>query len=194
MKTAILLAALIAGNACAADVADAPGAAIGAAAQVLRAQNPGTPAEAQPAAPQAAQVQPQAAPAQTTPAPQADKPAVTAASAAPGSAASLLQVVFGLIVVLGLLVAALWALKRFGGMRLHAGAPLKIVGGIPVGNRERVLVLEVGDQWLVVGVAPGRVSMLTTMPRGEQPAGNPQGTAPDFGAWLKQTLEKRNVK
>lgn len=218
---ATALAVLIAGSAVAAESAP-PGADIGAAAQVVQpsAGTPAAPAGAdaqngakanggvgnganaganaatglpQPAGTDPAQ--PSAAP--MTNAPAAQKPAANAASpasAAPGSAASLLQVIFGLVVVLGLLGAALWALKRFGGVRMAGGAPLKIIGGVAVGNREKVLVLEVGDQWLVVGVAPGRVSMLTSLPRGEQRDAESQRPAPDFGAWLKQTLEKRNVK
>lgn len=190
----LLCAALFAGSAHAAGDAP-PGAAIGAASQLVQAHDAQDAqgehrAAAQPIAPaQATTVQPM----QTPAAPGIDKPAAQAASA-PSSAASLLQVIFGLVVVLGLLAAALWALKRFGGMRIAGGAPLKIIGGVSVGNREKVLVLEVGEQWLVVGVAPGRVSMLTTLPRGEQRAGDAERSAPDFGAWLKQTLEKRNVK
>jgi flagellar protein FliO/FliZ len=202
----LLLAAFAAGSAFAAETAP-PGAAIGAAAAIVQpraATEQGGPAQqAVQANPPVQAAQPNAS--EATPAPSAPQaaapranapaaPAMSAASAAPGSAASLLQVIFGLIVVLGLLAAALWALKRFGGARIGAGAPLKIVGGISVGSREKVLVLEVGDQWLVVGVAPGRVSMLTTLPRGEQRAIDAQRPAPDFGAWLKQTLEKRNVK
>jgi flagellar protein FliO/FliZ len=187
----LLCAALFAGSAFAAGDAP-PGAAIGAAAQLVQSHDAQDEhnAVAQPIAPaQAATVQPM----QTPATPGMDKPSAQPASA-PSSAASLLQVIFGLVVVLGLLAAALWALKRFGGMRIAGGAPLKIIGGVSVGNREKVLVLEVGEQWLVVGVAPGRVSMLTTLPRGEQRAGDAERPAPDFGAWLKQTLEKRNVK
>jgi flagellar protein FliO/FliZ len=147
-----------------------------------------------------------AAPAQqaATPAPAAPgtaapaaAPAVAAAPAAattsPGSAGSLLQVVFGLLVVLGLLAGALWFLKRMGGGRFAPGSVVKIVGGVSVGNRERVMVVEVADQWIVIGVAPGRVTTLASMPRQDQPAANAAPGSPNFSAWLKQTIEKRNA-
>jgi flagellar protein FliO/FliZ len=57
------------------------------------------------------------------------------------------------------------------------------VGGIAVGSRERVLLLEVGEHWLVVGVAPGSVTGIATLPRGELPDG-PQTSAPDFARVL----------
>jgi flagellar protein FliO/FliZ len=111
----------------------------------------------------------------------------------PASAGNLLQVLFGLIVVLGLMAAAAWALKRFGAARMASGAPVKIIGGVAVGSRERIMVVEVADQWIVVGVAPGRISTLSTMPRQESAAAPAAPQLPKtFSAWLKQTIEKRN--
>ena len=136
---------------------------------------------------------PAAAPAQAAP-PAAAAPAPATVTSAPSSAGSLLQVIFGLIVVLGLLAGALWILKRVGGGRLAGGQVVKIVGGVSVGNRERVMVVEVADQWIVIGVAPGQVSKLADMPRREQQQGAAAlPGAPNFSAWLKQTIEKRNA-
>ena len=143
------------------------------------------------AAPAIAATQP--APA-ASPAAVAQPPAAATVTSAPSSAGSLLQVIFGLIVVLGLLAGALWVLKRVGGGRLAAGSVVKIVGGVSVGNRERVMVVEVADQWIVIGVAPGQVSKLADMPRQERQQGAAAlPGAPNFSAWLKQTIEKRNA-
>jgi flagellar protein FliO/FliZ len=109
------------------------------------------------------------------------------------SAGNLLQVLLGLIVVLGLMAGAAWLLKRFGAMKTSAGSTVKIVGGVSVGTRERVVVVEVADQWIVVGVAPGRVNSLATMPRQEIASTTENtSTAPNFATWLKQTIDKRN--
>ena len=54
---------------------------------------------------------------------------------------------------------------------------------VPRAERERVLLLEVGEHWLVVGVAPGSVTGIATLPRGELPEG-PQASAPDFASVL----------
>lgn len=120
-----------------------------------------------------------------------DRVPVAMAAKAPSAAGSLLQVLFGLLVVVGLLGATLWIMKRMGSARLGAGTVIKIIGGVAVGNRERVLVLEVADQWLVIGVATGQVSTLATLPRQDAPESN-AAPAPNFSAWLKQTIEKRN--
>jgi flagellar protein FliO/FliZ len=127
-----------------------------------------------------------------------------------GSTGSLFQVLFGLVAVLALMAAAAWALKRFGVAKNNSGTSVKIVGGISIGTRERILVVEVANQWIVVGVTPGRISTLSSMPKQEQapeqmrlqenagaesggmPANEP--AAKNFASWLKQTIEKRNDK
>ncbi len=119
---------------------------------------------------------------------------VATTTSATTSAGNFFQVLLGLIVVLALMAAAAWSLKKFGMSKLAANAAVKIVGGVSVGNRERVLVIEVADQWIVVGVAPGQVNALSTMPRQEiaaAPEGAPIGK--NFSAWLKQTIDKRNA-
>ena len=121
----------------------------------------------------------------------------TAAQAAeqpvPASAGSLFQLLLALLLVLAVMVGAAWLIKRLGIAKGLPGAPVKIVGGASVGTRERIVVVEVADQWIVVGVAPGRVNALTTMPRQEVSA--TATNAPDaknFSAWLKQTMDTRN--
>lgn len=108
------------------------------------------------------------------------------------SAGSFFQVLLGLILVLGLMATLAWALKRLGANRPTGNAAIRIVGGVSVGTRERILVVEAADQWIIVGVAPGSVNALSTMPRQETPpvaAGVP--AAPNFSSWLKQALGKQ---
>jgi len=119
---------------------------------------------------------------------------VAQAAEQPSMALDLFKVLFGLVVVLCAMAAVLWLLKRVGVGRAQAGGVIKVVGGVSVGNRERVLVLEIADQWVVVGVAPGRVSALANLPRQEPPTPT-DAPPPDnqFAAWLKQKIDKRNA-
>jgi flagellar biosynthetic protein FliO len=112
---------------------------------------------------------------------------------------SLLQTLFALIVVLGVLGALAWFLKRYGPKAGGGTANLRVVGSLNLGGRERLLVVEVGSQWIVVGASPGRVNALATMPKQEGvDAGIANATlaphttpASSFGDWLKQTIDKR---
>jgi flagellar protein FliO/FliZ len=124
-------------------------------------------------------------------------PATAYAADQPGSgmAVNLFKVLLGLLAVLAMMAVSAWMLKRFGIAKAAGGSTIKIVGGVSVGNRERILVVEVADQWIVVGVAPGRVNSLATMPRQEQaelPA--MASTENNFSTWLKRTIDKRNAK
>ena len=123
-------------------------------------------------------------------------PATTAVTAAVASAGSLTQVALVLILVVGLIAAAAWLLKRLGMTRNASGTTVRIVSGVSLSNRERILVVEVADQWIVVGVAPGCINTLATMPRQESTAVRPGADMPtpagtNFALWLKQTIDKR---
>ncbi|WP_338765830.1 flagellar biosynthetic protein FliO [Massilia sp. METH4] len=116
----------------------------------------------------------------------------------PSAAGSLLQTVVSLALVLAILLGLAWALKRFGPRTVTGGNTVKLVGALSVGARERILVVEVGGQWIVVGASPGRMNALATMPRQEaDPADLARQhalPATNFSEWFKQTIEKRNGK
>lgn len=119
---------------------------------------------------------------------------VQAPAPLPASAVSfggVLQVLFGLVVVLGTVAAAAWFLKRLAPGQVSAGGTLKLVGGIAVGPKERVVVVEVGDTWLVVGVAPGQVSALHHMPRIESLTQSTAMGEQGFAVWLKDVMNRR---
>lgn len=82
-------------------------------------------------------------------------------------AAGLLQAGFGLAVVVALIFLCAWAARRFGLQAPGSGRLLKVVSSAMVGQRERVVVVEIGDSWLVLGVAAGQVRALHTMPAGK---------------------------
>lgn len=116
------------------------------------------------------------------------------ASTAPDLGGSALQMVFGLLVVLALLLGALWLLKRISQPRGPVAGLMRVVAGVAVGPRERVVILELGNSWLVLGVAPGQVSTLAEIPRQELPAGVQTPPAGEFPAWLKHIVEARAKK
>lgn len=136
-----------------------------------------------------------AAPSPGTPA----NPGMLPHAAAPGpSTGTLLQTIFALVLVLALLAALAWAAKRYGPRVTSSTANLRMVGALNIGGRERIMVVEVGDQWIVVGASPGRVNALATMPKGDAAAGAALAghtpSASNFSDWLKQTIDKRNAK
>ena len=154
-------------------------------------------------APAEVAVEKAAAVADTPPAPAAALPAMppgapmTMAPAA--SAGSLLQTILALVFVLALLIGLAWFMKRYGPKTLGGNNKMRIVSSLNLGGRERIVLVEVADQWIVVGASPGRINALATLPRQEgelsQLATAQNGpAAANFSEWLKQTIEKRNGK
>ncbi len=117
-----------------------------------------------------------------------------ATTAAPTSPAGMLQVMLGLILVLGVLVVIAWSVKKIGVGKQANGGAIKIVGGIHVGNRERIMVIEVANEWIVVGVTSASITALSTMPKQEGATLSPSlPLAKNFSSWLQQTIEKRKA-
>lgn len=108
----------------------------------------------------------------------------------------VVQMVLGLAVVLALILGSLWLLKRVTGGQGAPGRLLRVVAGTAVGPRERVVVVEVDDTWLVLGVAPGRVNALHSLPRRELGAADALSSpvvAAGFADRLKRVLEKNHA-
>ncbi len=82
---------------------------------------------------------------------------------------SFLQMVLGLGVVLAAIACSAWFARRMGVGTGQGARLMKVVSALPVGAKERVVVVEISGQWMVLGVAPGRVSTLATLPCGALP-------------------------
>ncbi len=72
----------------------------------------------------------------------------------------LLQVVGSFVVVILLLIAVLVILKRFNGVSASLGGDMRVVSSVSVGQRERAVLVQVGEQQMLLGVGPGNVRTL----------------------------------
>lgn len=117
-----------------------------------------------------------------------------AAETLPGtpSFGGLFQVFIALVIVLAAIAGSAWLMRRFGPTQMGPGGAMRVIGGVMIGPRERLVLVEVNDTWLIIGVAPGHVAQVHSMPRpphAEQVASLP--SQPAFGDWLKEAWRKR---
>jgi len=110
----------------------------------------------------------------------------------PGIAGNLVQTTLGLLVVLLVIGVAAWAFKRFGNVHAGAQGRMKIIGGISLGTRERAVLLQVGDQQLVIGVSPGRVQTLHVLDNPVLVEDKPEN-ATNFSSRLQAAILHRKV-
>ncbi|GAB3287329.1 flagellar biosynthetic protein FliO [Pseudidiomarina andamanensis] len=96
------------------------------------------------------------------------------------------QVTLVLILIIGIILLCAWLFRKLNGTSLGHSKLLNVVGSVAVGQRERVVIVEINDTWLVLGVAAGHVTKLHEMPAQERP--EPQLNS--FAARLQQALNK----
>ncbi len=124
-------------------------------------------------------------------------PQETAHVAAPG-AGGLLQVTLSLLLVLAAVFVAAWVVRRLRGFGRFDSQAITVICEVGLGPKERAVLVQVGSQQLLLGVAPGRVSTLHVLdqPVSVAPAAIVQSSCdaadapltPDFKAILKRSL------
>lgn len=119
------------------------------------------------------------------------EPAVSATIASP--LASVLQMLFGLGIVLAAIAGMAWLLRRMAPGQVGTASGLRVVAAVAVGPKERVVLVDVGGQRLVLGVAPGQVSKLMEMPQPETTEALPT-TVPPFVGKLKEMVARQRGK
>lgn len=110
------------------------------------------------------------------------------------SAAYLGQMAMALILVVFAILALAFVLRRAGGVHARLGHGMRVLGGLAVGGRERIVLIQVGDTQILLGIAPGRVQTLHVLtPEQRLPVSDATSrNAADgvFARSLRQMLQK----
>jgi len=94
--------------------------------------------------------------------------AIFAASVESGAPRTLMAADFmrwggGLILVLGVFFMCVWMVRKAGGLTSTTAGQMRVLGGLSLGAKERVVLLQLGNKQLLLGVSPGRVEALHTL-------------------------------
>ena len=124
-----------------------------------------------------------------------------AVTGAPSAAGGLAQVTLSLMLVLAAVFAAAWVVRRLRNFGRPGAGAINIIADVALGQKERAVLIQVGAQQLLVGVAPGRVNTLHVLAEpvriddaqrgGAGDELSPSSSAsprPDFKAILKRSL------
>ncbi len=110
------------------------------------------------------------------------------------SAGNILNVILGLVVVLAIIYVLAFGLKRFGTLPGRSGHSIRVISGINLSQRDKVILIQVGEEQLLLGVSPGRINLLHNLPKlitEEQNISHPQESS--FASRLSGVL-RGNMK
>ncbi|MGB5324661.1 MAG: flagellar biosynthetic protein FliO [Pseudomonadales bacterium] len=104
-------------------------------------------------------------------------------------ASTILKLLLSLGAIVLLIFALAWYARRLQGFTQgKQGALLQVLAATPVGARERVVLLRVGEEQVLLGVAAGRVEMLGRF--SVQVPGAGHSTAAGFAGQLNRATEQ----
>jgi flagellar biosynthetic protein FliO len=114
---------------------------------------------------------------------------VSQPSAVPGS--PLLQVSGALFGIIAFILIVAWLAKRFGlaGKTPHARG-LKVSASTSLGPRERVVIVEVEDARLVLGVTASQITVLHKLPPAPETVPENAESPADFQSVMKSLLKR----
>jgi len=125
----------------------------------------------------------------------AEPVATAAAAAAPavtsGVAGQLTQLVFGLLLVLGLIFFLAWLLRRVQQAGpAGKGQVIDIIGSRALGPRDRLMLVQVGNEQILLGLSPGTITALHVLKEPVHVPSATEKTTPEFAQRLMELLGK----
>ncbi len=102
----------------------------------------------------------------------------------------LLKLTGGLLLVVGVIFAFAWLVKKLNLNQQSSHGLIRIVAGLPLGTRDRIVLVQIGDEQILLGLTPGRIEKLHTLAEPlDVPAGAPVGAS--FARRLKDAMDER---
>ncbi|QHF46116.1 flagellar biosynthetic protein FliO [Pseudomonas sp. S35] len=122
----------------------------------------------------------------------AEPVAQAAAAAAPvgsGLGGQLTQLVLGLLLVVGLIFVLAWLLRRVQQVGPGNAQVIEMIGSRALGPRDRLVLVQVGDEQILLGLTPGRITPLHVL---KTPVNVDQSkpATPEFAQRLMELLGK----
>ena len=106
----------------------------------------------------------------------------------------LTQLVLGLLLVLGLIFALAWLLRRVQQAGPRQGQVIELISSRALGARDRLVLVQVGNEQILLGLTPGRITPLHVLKEPVQVPGTAQSATPEFAKRLMEILGQQKDK
>ena len=95
----------------------------------------------------------------------------------------------GLLLVVGLIFALAWLLRRVQRVGPGNGQVIEMIGSRALGPRDRLVLVQVGEEQILLGITPGRITPLHVLKTPVQTTQS-QPATPEFAQRLMELLGK----
>jgi len=100
-------------------------------------------------------------------------------------------VLLTLLGIVAMILCLAWAARRFGGLSAMGIRNMRVVAAIPVGNREKVALIDVNGKQFLIGVTPQHISHLHSFE--DAVITNEDTRKSEFADKLQSLLKKRPI-
>ncbi len=110
-----------------------------------------------------------------------------------GMGGQLVQLLFGLILVVGLIFVLAWLMRRVQRIGPNNGQVIELVSTRALGPRDRLVLVQIGNEQVLLGITPGRITPLHVL---KEPVSVPvrEQATPEFAQRLMELMGKDKDK
>ncbi len=98
------------------------------------------------------------------------------------------EVAFALVIVLAAIFVVAWVVRRMRLASTRVGGAIDVLADVPLGQKERAVLLKVGSTQILLGVAPGQVNTLHVLTEPLELAKPPTPPAGEAGNGFRSIL------
>lgn len=109
----------------------------------------------------------------------------------PVTTSALLETLLGLFMVLGCIAFLAWLLRRTNRFQSSANGEMKIITSLALGPRQRAVLLQVGEQQILLGVTAQSVQTLHILETPLKSSTIKGDTNPSFAQKFQQIMQQR---
>ena len=117
---------------------------------------------------------------------------LAAAPLEPISSPYLLKLTGGLILIVALILLLAWRVKKFNPNQKSPTGLIKIIAGLSIGTRDRIVLLQIGEEQILVGLTPGRIEKLHTLAQPLEVPGEQRVTG-SFASKINRLMNDRET-
>lgn len=99
------------------------------------------------------------------------------------------QLVFGLLVVIVLIFGLAWLVRRMQQVGPRSGKAIKLIASQALGPRDRLVLVQVGGEQILLGMTPGRITPLHVL-KEPIPVTDSEPATPEFAQRLSEMLSR----